>query len=52
MSLTFLVLYVFTSDISQTEKRKQKKNELNASKFKIMYILFLSVDADIFSLLD
>ena len=28
MSLTFLVLYVFTSDISQTEKRKQKKKRV------------------------
>ena len=34
------------------KNENKKKNELNASKFKIMYILFLSVDADIFSLLD
>ena len=49
MSFTLWVLPVFTNDIKQREKQKQKKNELKTAKFKNnLYLVALRiVDADV-----
>ena len=51
MSFIFWILSVFTYD-TKKQKNENKKNKLKTAKFKIMYILFLSVYVQIVIFID